>query len=167
MKTMRVLAMGAALVMYLAAFTSFTTNGAFAGSIAGDVRLNLHGGAKFGTVDGRGQVPAVFTISLGAANTDGSVLFTRPGGARLTAGTYRITGHDDGTDDLRVMVMTGSAEQPTGVFRGQSGTLVITSVSDNLIRGSYQVDATGFLGNDPATEDKNIRATGAFTAVRN
>lgn len=167
MKTMRVLAMGAALVMYLAAFTSFTTNGAFAGSIAGDVRLNLHGGAKFGTVDGRGHVPAVFTISLGAGNTDGSVLFTRPGGARLTAGTYRITGHDDGTDDLRAMVMTGSAEQPTGVFRGQSGTLVITSVSDNLIRGSYQVDATGFLANDPATEDKNIRATGAFTAVRN
>lgn len=62
--------------------------------------------------------------------------------------------------------MSGSAERPTGVFRGQSGTLVITSVSDNLIRGSYQVDATGFLANDPAAEDQNIRATGAFTAVR-
>ena len=167
MRTVRAIAMGAALVMYLAAFTSFTTNGAFSSSIVGDVRLELHGGAKFGTVHGRGEVPAVFTISLGAGNADGSVLFTRPGGARLTAGTYRITGNDDGTDEVRALVMTGSAEQPTGVFRGHSGTLVVTSVSDNVIRGSYRVEATGFLADDPAAEDKAIRAIGGFTAVRN
>ena len=167
MKTMREIAMGAALVMYLAAFTSFTTNGAFSSSIVGAVRLDLHGGAKFGTVPGRDGAPAVFTISLGAGNTDGSVLFTRVGGARLVAGTYRITGSDRGTEGILALVMTGSAEQPTGVFRGQSGTLVITSTSDNLIRGSYHMDATGFLANDPAAENKQIRATGAFTALRN
>ena len=167
MKTMRGIAMGAALVMYLAAFTSFTMNGSFATSIVGDVRLELHGGARFGTVQGRGKVPPVFTISLGAGSAQGSVLFTRPGGARLVAGTYRITGKDDGTDEVRALVMTGSAEQPTGVFRGQSGTLVITSVSDNVIHGSYRVEATGFLADDPAAEDKQIRATGGFTAVRN
>jgi hypothetical protein len=167
MKTVRAIAMGAALVMYLAAFTSFTTNGAFSSAIVGDMRLELHGGAQFGTVQGRGEVPAVFTISLGAGSTDGSVLFTRPGGARLTAGTYRITGSDDGSDEVRALVMTGSAERPTGVFRGHAGTLVITSVSDNVIRGSYKVDATGFLANDPTAEDKAIRASGGFTAVRN
>lgn len=40
--------------MYLAAFTSFTTHGSFASTIVGDARLELHGGASFGTVDGRG-----------------------------------------------------------------------------------------------------------------
>jgi hypothetical protein len=167
MKAMRVIAMGAALVVYLAAFTSFTTNGAFSSSIVGDVRLDLHGGARFGTVPGRDAAPAVFTISLGAGNTDGSVLFTRVGGMRPAAGTYRISGEGRGTDGIRALVMTGSAERPTGVFRGHGGTLVITSVSDNVIRGSYQVDASGFLANDPAAEDKNIRATGGFTALRN
>ena len=167
MKTMRGIAMGAALVMYLAAFTSFTTNGAFSSSIVGAVRLELHGGASFGTVPGRDEVPAVFTISLGAGNTDGSVLFTRVGGTRLVAGTYRISAEGRGTDGIRALVMTGSAEQPTGVFRGHAGTLVITSVSDNVIRGSYQVDATGFLASDPAAENKNIRASGGFTALRN
>jgi hypothetical protein len=166
MKTIRAIAMGSALVMYLAAFTTFTMNGSFASTIAGDVRLELHGGAKFGTVDGHGSAPTVFTISLGAGNADGSILFTRPSGTRLTAGTYPITGRDDGSDEVLALVMTGSAEQPTGVFRGHSGTLVITSVSDNVIRGHYRVEASGFLAADPAAEDKAIRATGGFTAVR-
>ena len=167
MKTTRAIALGSALVMYLAAFTSFTTHGSFASRIVGDARLELHGGASFGTVDGRGAAPTVFTISLGVGNADGSILFTRPSGTRLVAGTYRITGRDDGSDEVRALVMTGSAERPTGVFRGRAGTLVIRSVSDNVIRGSYRVEATGFLAADPAAEDKAIRATGGFTAVRN
>jgi hypothetical protein len=36
-----------------------------------------------------------------------------------------------------------------------------------VIRGSYRVEATGLLAADPAAEDKAIRATGGFTAVRN
>ena len=167
MKTIRAIALGSALVMYLAAFASFTTHGSFASTIVGDERLELRGGASFGTVDGRGAAPTVFTISLGAGNADGSILFTRPNGMRLVVGTYRITGRDDESDEVRALVMTGSAERPTGVFRGRSGTLVIRSVSDNVIRGSYRVEATGFLAADPAAEDKAIRATGGFTAVRN
>jgi hypothetical protein len=167
MKTTRAMALGSALVMYLAAFPSFTTHGSFTSTIVGDARLELHGGASFGTVDGRGAAPTVFTISLGAGSADGSILFTRPSGTRLVAGTYRITGRDDGTDEVRALVMTGSAERPTGVFRGRSGTLAIRSVSDNVIRGSYRVEATGLLAADPAAEDKAIRATGGFTAVRN
>jgi hypothetical protein len=163
MTTMRTLPIASALVVCLAAFTR---PGSFTGAIAGDVRLELSGDAKFGTVDGHGVEPTVFTLSLGTGNTDGSLLFTRPSGRRLTPGTYAITGRDDGTDDVRALVFTGSAERPTGVFRGRSGWLVVTSVSDNVIRGSYRVDATGFLAADPAAEDKEIRATGNFTAVR-
>ena len=74
----------------------------------------MHGDAKFGVVDGRGLTPSVFTLSLGAAGTDGSNRFTRSSGARLTPGTYTVTGHEDGSDDLRAIVMAGSATRPIG-----------------------------------------------------
>jgi hypothetical protein len=163
MTTMRAFALGSALVLLLAAFTG---KGSFAGTIAGDIRIELRGDAKFGTVNGRGEAPDVFILSLGAGDTDGSILFTRPDGRRLVPGTYAITGRDDGSDAVRALVMTGSALRPTGVFRGRTGSLVITSVSDDVIRGSYRVEATGFLAGDPADESKEIRATGMFTATR-
>jgi hypothetical protein len=63
-------------------------------------------------------------------------------------------------------LVTGSAEHPTGVFRGHGGTLTSTSVHDNEIRGSFEVDATGFLAADPTADDREIRASGSFAAVR-
>ena len=137
MITMRAIALGTLLVGVMAAFSS--TSG-FTGTVTGGLRADMHGDAKFGVVDGRGATPSVFTLSLGATGSDGSVLFTRTSGVR--------------------------PEHPTGVFRGHGGTLTVTSVSDNLIRGTYQVDALGFLAADPAAEDRAIRATGAFTARR-
>ena len=62
--------------------------------------------------------------------------------------------------------MTGSATRPTGVFRGQSGYLIVTSATDNVIRGRFQVMATGFLASDPADESRPMKATGMFTATR-
>jgi hypothetical protein len=79
---------------------------------------------------------------------------------------YPITGRDDGSDELRALVMTGSAEHPTGVFRGQGGTLTVTSMSDNVIRGSYRVKAAGFVAGDSAAENREIIASGGFTALR-
>jgi hypothetical protein len=52
----------------------------------------MHGDAKFGVVDGRGLTPSVFTLSLGAAGTDGSIPFTHSSGARLTPGPATRTG---------------------------------------------------------------------------
>ncbi|HUR93919.1 MAG TPA: hypothetical protein VMY76_05020 [Gemmatimonadales bacterium] len=152
------------LMLVTLAFTAGVSS--FAGLIDGAIRTELSGDATFGVVNGHGATPSVFTLSLTATGTEGSILFTRPGGMRLAPGTYAITGRDDGSDDIRVLVMTGAADHPTGVFRGRSGTLRITSVTDNVIRGSYRVEATGFLAADPGAEDKAIRATGGFTARR-
>ena len=163
MTTTRAIALGSLLVVSLAGFTATSS---FTGTVSGGVRAEMHGDAKFGLVDGRGAVPSVFTLSLGANGTNGSILFTRPTGARLTPGVYSITGRDDGSDEVRALVMTGSAEHPTGVFRGQVGTLIVTSVSDNVIRGSYRVQAIGFVANDPGAEDREIVASGGFTALR-
>jgi hypothetical protein len=62
--------------------------------------------------------------------------------------------------------MTGSATRPTGVFRGHAGYLIVTSATDNVIRGRFEVAATGFLASDPADESRPIKATGIFPATR-
>jgi len=132
----------------------------------GDLHANPRGTATFGWVRGGDGAQAVFTLSLGADDTNGSVLFTRMNGARLVPGSYTISGRDDGSDELRALVMTGSASRPTGVFRGQSGYLIITSATDNVIQGRFQVDAQGFLASNPEDESRPMRATAMFTATR-
>ena len=162
MSTTRAIAL-TCLALSLAAYTSTSS---FAGNVTGGLRAGMHGDATFGVVDGHGAAPSVFTLSLGAKGTDGSILFTRTNGGRLTPGTYAITGRDDGSDDVRALIMTGSVERPTGVFRGHGGTVTVSSVSDNVIRGSYRIDATGFVTADPDDESREIRAAGSFTALR-
>jgi hypothetical protein len=140
-------------------------------SEASSYRAELHGDlhatrgtARFGAVGGDGA-QAVFTLSLGADGTNGSVLFTRMNGARLVPGTYAISDRNDDSDEIRALVMTGTASHATGVFRGQSGYLIVTSATDSVIQGRFQVDAKGFLASNPADESRPMQATGMFTAT--
>jgi hypothetical protein len=142
------------------------TGTAFSARIEGEIASRPSGEARFGVTGGTGNAPAVFTISLGANAKDGSVLFTRRSGERLSPGTYTISDRADGTDDLRALVMTGSATRPTGVFQGRSGALVITAASDREIRGTFHVEATGFLAARPDLEDRPVKVAGSFTASR-
>ena len=173
MKTTTALGLSSLIVLTLAAFTRAarpttlpapTEFSSFFAELHGDLHASPRGTARFGAVEGAGTTK--FTLSLGDDGPDGSVLFTRTNGARLTPGTYAITGRDNGTDEIRALVMTGSATRPTGVFRGHAGYLIITSATDNVIRGRFQVAATGFLASDPADESRPMKATGMFTATR-
>jgi hypothetical protein len=175
MKTATTLALSTLAVLALAAFTTRERPAArlplvepslFLAEMHGDLHVNPRGEAKFGVVEGRDGRPSVFTLSLGADGADGSVLFTRTNGSRLFPGTYAIGGRDDGSDEIRALVMTGTATRPTGVFRGHSGYLIITSTTDNVIRGRFEFDATGFLAADPGNENRPMKATGMFTATR-
>ena len=139
---------------------------AFRAEIAGEVTARPVGDAGFGVAGGTAGTPAVFTISLAAYGDDGSVLFTRRSGAPLVPGTYRISDRADGTDDLRALVMTGSATRPTGVFRGRKGALVVTFASEREIRGTFQVHASGFLAETPHVEGREIKVSGSFGASR-
>jgi hypothetical protein len=138
----------------------------FLAELHGDLHASPRGEARFGVIAGRDGHPSVFTLSLGGGDANGSVLFTRTNGGRIFPGTYAVGGRDDGSDEIRALVMTGTATRPTGVFRGHAGSLIITSVSDNVIRGRFQVDATGFLASDPEDESRPMQATGMFTATR-
>lgn len=174
MKTTVALGLSSLIVLMLAGFAGparpTTTPGAagsssFLAELHGDLHASPRGVARFGAVESR-TGSAVFTLSLVADGPDGAVLFTRTNGARLMPGTYAISGRDDGSDEVRALVMTGSATRPTGVFRGQSGYLIVTSATDNVIRGRFEVVARGFLAADPADEHRPMRATGMFTATR-
>ena len=174
MKTTTALGLSSLIVLTLAAFTGAarptilpppTESSSFLAELHGDLDASPRGTARFGAVEG-GAGTTMFTLSLGADGAEGSVLFTRTNGSRLTPGTYAVSGRDDGTDEIRALVMTGSATRPTGVFRGQSGSLIVTSATDNVMRGRFQVAATGFLASDPADETRPMKATGMFTATR-
>ena len=168
MKIAITLGMGSLLLL-----TAFTMNArtddvrpAFSAEIVGDVSAKPSGEARFGVTGGLEDVPQVFTISLGANGADGSILFTRRSGERLSPGTYTVSDRADGNDDIRALVMTGPATRPTGVFQGQSGSLVITSASDVEIRGTFRIEAEGFLAADPEADDRPVEVSGSFTATR-
>jgi hypothetical protein len=138
----------------------------FLAELHGDLHVSPRGEAQFGVLETSKGGPIVFTLSLGAHGSDGSVVFTRINTGRLVPGTYPVGGKDDGSGELRALVVTGTAKKPTGVFRGHSGYLIITSADEKVIQGRFRVNATGFLASDPDDESRPMRAAGMFTAIR-
>jgi hypothetical protein len=169
MKTM--IALGLGPLMLATAFSMgaeppSAVRSAFHAEIAGDVNTLASGEAHFGMSGGGSDAPAVFTISLGASRGQGAVLFTRVSGERLTPGRYRVSDDDADRSAIRGLVVTGSPTKPTGVFQARSGTLVIASASEREMRGTFRIEAEGFLAADPENEHRPIRAAGGFTATR-
>jgi hypothetical protein len=107
----------------------------------------------------------VFTLNLGQESSRAAVLFTRMNSTRLSRGTYVISDRWDGTDDILALVLLGPAARPTGVFRGQSGTLTITSDSESVLTGSFTLEASGFTAADPDHDGRMVSASGSFTAT--
>lgn len=175
MKTTISLGVGSLAVLTLAAFNTATAparpvapadSSSFLAELHGDVHASPRGKASFGTVEGRDASGDIFTLMIGTEESTGSVLFTRTRGDRFVPGTYAITGRDDGSDEIRALVLTGTATSPTGAFQGRSGYLIITSATDELIQGRFQVEAQGFLASNPDDESRPMQATGMFTATR-
>ena len=138
-----------------AAFSSYTAH------VAGDIAAFAAGRAYYGSVQTPGG-PEAYTVTLGDGASNGSILFTRVGGGPLTPGTYPIT--DEGAG-VRALVSTGSAEHPTGAFRGESGILTITGTSSGRLVGEFRIRAAGFLAADPRDEGRRITVSGSFKAA--
>jgi hypothetical protein len=175
MKTTITLGLGALAVLTLAAFhegaaparrAAPADSSSFLAELHGDVHASPRGNASFGTVEGFDGAAEVFTLTIGTQESSGSVLFTRAQGGPPVPGTYSITDRGDGSDEVRVLVLTGTATKPTGVFQGQSGHLIITSANEDVIQGRFTVEARGFLASDPDDEGRPMQATGMFTATR-
>jgi len=164
------LGLGSALLLLTAAFSGGVgpageEHSSFLGEVHGALTATPRGDATFGIVPAVDGQPGVFSLSLGARGQDGAVLFSRASGARLSIGTYAVSAREDGADDIRALVVTGSPSQPTGVFQAQRGELVVTSVRDSTIRGYFRLDATGFVASEPDREDRTVTAAGTFAAT--
>jgi hypothetical protein len=144
---------------------SSTTMSSFRAEIRGDVSSLASGEAEFGAVLSPDQPSSTFVISLGSRGNHNAVLFTRNGGAPLAVGSYRISDKANGENGILALLLTGSPTRPTGAFRGESGSLVVTSISRGLITGRFQLDANGLLANEPRREDRQVTVTGSFSAT--
>jgi hypothetical protein len=138
----------------------------FTAEVLGDVSAHPRGEARFGVIPGQGGGANGFTISLGAGSELGSILFTRQSGAALTPGRYWISDRAFEANEVRALIMTGSAAHPTGVFQGIVGTLLISTVTDSTISGSFQIEAAGFLASSPDIEGRRVHTSGMFIATR-
>jgi hypothetical protein len=133
----------------------------FNAAVAGAVSGAASGDAEFGVVPGDpGSAPAV-TVSLGARGSGGAVVFTLIGGGELKPGVYNIS--EEG--NLRALVVTGTPNRPTGVFRVKAGTLTISQASGRSLQGKFRLDAEGFLASAPDNENQRVSVSGEFTAA--
>jgi hypothetical protein len=135
----------------------------FSATIRGVIDAELHGRSEFGTVASSGS-PSRFTIRLGAADDESAILITGAAGADLRPGTYPVSEADEPTS-VRVLVVTGGVEKPSGVFRGHTGVVTITSTEHGTLTGHFELRATGFLAGEPALDDRPIAVKGAFAVV--
>jgi hypothetical protein len=138
----------------------------FLADVRGHVTTNSWGEAEFGAVQGGDGPPSGFVVSLGARGGRSAILFTRMSGAPLGVGRYQISDPENGAAELMALVMTGSPTNPTGVFRGRWGWLVVTAASDDLVTGRFQFDGGGFLAAEPRAEDRAVSVAGSFSATR-
>jgi hypothetical protein len=153
-----------AVGMYLLAATMAAANARpswFEARTSGVRTLTLGGSAEFGPV-GEPAAPGAFVVTLGAESASGAVVLTRTGGTRPEPGTYALSG--DPAADMQALVVTGSPNRPTGVFRARGGQVTITRSGPGRIEGHFDIDAVGFEAATPADEDRELAVSGAFTA---
>jgi hypothetical protein len=135
----------------------------YSARVSGALAASLDGSAEFGRpANGEGERP--FVITLGANGEEGAVVLTLWDGHRPSPGTYQISAEPQ-ADGVQVLVVTGSAEHPAGVFRPRRGTLTITSSSWNRLTGRFAMKAEGYLAGAPDQADQAVTIEGSFNAT--
>ena len=152
---------GAAIVLSATAAAMPEAPATYTADLRGAITTTLTGPAEFGRA--RGSIIGPFVITLGAHAEEGAVVLTRWDGTRPWAGEYRITADSTG-GGIQALIVTGSIERPTGVFRAIDGTVSITSSSLRHIGGRFELEALGFLATAPNHENRELRVTGSFSA---
>jgi hypothetical protein len=134
--------------------------GVFAATVTGAVEARPRGEAAFGVVAQDGA-PGTFSITLDAPGSDGAVVLTGRSTERPRPGrVYRIS--EGGL--FQALYIAGSAERPSGVFRGIRGTVEVLSASPTTIEARFRIEARGFLAAAPADESREVTVAGWFTA---
>lgn len=139
----------------------------FEAAVRGAVSARPSGDVEFGVVGDSGTGVAAFTITLDGEGSAGAILFTSLQGKMPIPGRYEVTDVAvAGATGFRASYIAGSAERPSGLFRGQRGTLEITASSAEHISGHFSFAGTGFLTSDPSNESSEVTVNGAFPSTR-
>jgi hypothetical protein len=154
---------GAALAPVLAS-EDRTDRSHFWMDVEGAHRATSTGNVAYGPVGRPGEPGGSFTITLGARDAEGAVVFTRLDGVTPAPGRYPIgdTGASDRVGGFRALYLAGSATQPEGVFHADGGMIEITSATDGRISGHFELTATGFLADSPEDESRQVTVRGSF-----
>ena len=135
---------------------------AYEATLTGAMALELRGTtAEYGAAPGS---PEPFVITLGATGERGAIVFTCWDGRQPRVGSYAITA-EPSPDGIQALVVIGPATRPTGVFRAERGSLVITRSGGQGISARFQMAAVGFTAAEPEQEDRRLSVRGAFTAT--
>jgi hypothetical protein len=139
----------------------------FEASVEGGMSARPAGEVAFGVVGDSASGVSAFTITLGGADSSGAILFTSLDGRMPAPGRYEVSDSgDSGGTGFRAMYVAGSAERPTGLFRGKRGTLEITASSTKHISGHFSFTGAGFLASDPSDEGSEVKVNGAFMSTQ-
>jgi hypothetical protein len=140
----------------------------FQASVSGSDSVSLTGRVAFGAAGRPGEPGSSYTITLGSDGGAGAIVFSRPDGATPGIGRHPIgeATVPDADGGFQALYIAGSAVDPRGVFRADSGTLQITSAADDRLSGQFELHATGFLSSSPDDETRRVAVSGAFTARR-
>ena len=151
---------------------AFMSPGAAAGSsyfdasVEGAVSARPSGKVAFGVVGDSASGVAAFTITLDADGSAGAILFTSLEGRMPAPGRYEVTGGDvAGTTGFRASYIAGSPERPSGLFRGERGTLEIMASGAGHINGVFSFTGSGFLSADSTDESAEVTVSGAFAST--
>lgn len=160
--------LGMRAAMMLALPTTFATDAQFALSTSGALRLTATGRAEYGALPATNEVPAAFSITLGAQSESGALVLMQRVGTVPLAGRYAVSEWSgDGGADFSAIFVAGSPAEPIGVFRGESGSITITATQPGRIEGKFRIEARGFLAASPDKEDVKVTLTGTFVALGN
>ena len=127
----------------------------FEASVHGGMSARPAGDVAFGVVGDSGSGVSAFTITLGGKDSSGAILFASLDGRMPAPGRYEVS--DTAGTGFRAMYVAGSAERPTGLFRGKRGTLEITGSSPEHISGHFSFTGAGFLASDPSDEGSEVK----------
>ena len=136
----------------------------FWASVEGAYSANPNGKVAFGPVGKPGEPGSSFTITLGAKNVGGAIVFTRLDGITPAPGRYPV-GNAPALDRIggfRALYIAGSAAHPEGVFHADGGMIEITSATAGRVSGRFELTATGFLADSPEDESRQVTLRGAF-----
>ncbi len=140
---------------------------AFAADVTGDVETSIEGDALFGEILDP-TAGAVFAVEMSESDPTGGSLIQimRVGEGVPGTGTYQLTDAISGTPaegDWVAAAYDSDNGQLTAIFAATSGTVNVTSVTQNTVKGTFTFDAEGGLLSDPGTT-LAITVTGRFTA---